>query len=218
MVGRARNGRDRARPRRPRPRDRRRVTRRGRSPTACCGEVGFLAVLHRERKEGLRPAYVAGFPSTRSAPAPSWWPIDQHLRHATDLPRPVRGDLPAGIALGSRYVPGGGTENQRFAASSAAAAPSTPARCSGSPCTTRPRGSKSTAARCWRRSSRRGSSRAATPSRSRPSTARSVRASASRRCRSGHGPHRGRLEDGRRDRSGGDDEVPALRLAARGKL
>ena len=59
-------------------------------------EVGFLGVLHRDRNEGLGPAYIAGCDFSHDP---------------TDLPRLVEATSRAGIALGSRYVPGGGTEN-----------------------------------------------------------------------------------------------------------
>ena len=164
----ARGASDRPRPRRPRPRDRRRVTRRDRK----------LADGRRGGRLPRRPP-----PRAQGGPRPHGDPsrlrararrgrqatIDCDFSHdPTDLPRLVEatsGGHRARLAMCRAAV----REPVRFAASSAAAVPPLAARCSGSPCTTRPRGSKSTAARCWR-SRRRGSSRAATPSRSRPST------------------------------------------------
>jgi dolichol-phosphate mannosyltransferase len=76
------------------------------------GEVGFLDVLHRERKEGLGPAYVAGFERALAAGAELVATIDCDFSHdPDDLPRLVEAISRAGIALGSRYVAGGGTEN-----------------------------------------------------------------------------------------------------------
>jgi len=75
-------------------------------------EVGFLDVLHRERKEGLGPAYVAGFEQALAAEADLVATIDCDFSHdPSDLPRLVEATSRAGIALGSRYVSGGGTED-----------------------------------------------------------------------------------------------------------
>ena len=75
-------------------------------------ELGFLEVLHRERKEGLGPAYVAGFARALAAGADLVGTIDCDFSHdPRDLPRLVDATGRAGIGLGSRYVPGGGTEN-----------------------------------------------------------------------------------------------------------
>jgi dolichol-phosphate mannosyltransferase len=76
------------------------------------GDVGFLDVLHRERKEGLGPAYVAGFERALAAGAELVATIDCDFSHdPNDLPRLVEAASRADIALGSRYVAGGGTEN-----------------------------------------------------------------------------------------------------------
>jgi dolichol-phosphate mannosyltransferase len=75
-------------------------------------EVGFLDVLHRARKEGLGPAYAAGFEQALSAGAELVATIDCDFSHDPgDLPRLVEATTRAGVALGSRYVPGGGTAN-----------------------------------------------------------------------------------------------------------
>jgi dolichol-phosphate mannosyltransferase len=72
----------------------------------------FLHVLHRERKEGLGPAYVAGFDWALGNGAELVATIDCDFSHdPADLPRLAAATSRAGIALGSRYVPGGGTEN-----------------------------------------------------------------------------------------------------------
>jgi dolichol-phosphate mannosyltransferase len=76
------------------------------------GEVAFLDVLHRERKEGLGPAYVAGFERALAAGAELVATIDCDFSHdPDDLPRLVEATSRADVALGSRYVPGGATEN-----------------------------------------------------------------------------------------------------------
>lgn len=75
-------------------------------------ERPFLHVLHRKRKEGLGPAYVAGFEWALARDAELVATIDCDFSHdPADLPRLVEATSRADIALGSRYVPGGGTEN-----------------------------------------------------------------------------------------------------------
>jgi dolichol-phosphate mannosyltransferase len=75
-------------------------------------ELGSLDVLHRERKEGLGPAYVAGFRRALESGADLVATIDCDFSHdPADLPRLVEAAERAGIGLGSRYVEGGGTQN-----------------------------------------------------------------------------------------------------------
>lgn len=68
-----------------------------------------VAVLHRAGREGLGPAYLAGFQYALEAGAGYVFEMDSDLSHdPADLPRllePVREG--AGLALGSRYVTGG---------------------------------------------------------------------------------------------------------------
>jgi dolichol-phosphate mannosyltransferase len=76
------------------------------------GEVGFLDVLHREHKEGLGPAYVAGFERVLEGGAELVATIDCDFSHdPNDLPRLVDAARRAAIGLGSRYVSGGATED-----------------------------------------------------------------------------------------------------------
>ncbi|HXV56884.1 MAG TPA: polyprenol monophosphomannose synthase [Gaiellaceae bacterium] len=76
------------------------------------GELPFLDVLHRERKEGLGPAYVAGFRTALAAQAELVATMDCDFSHdPADLPRLVEAAGRAGIGLGSRYVEGGATRN-----------------------------------------------------------------------------------------------------------
>ena len=71
-------------------------------------ELGFLDVLHRERKDGLGPAYVAGFERALAGGADLVATIDCDFSHdPADLPRLVEASARAGVALGSRYVRGG---------------------------------------------------------------------------------------------------------------
>ncbi len=70
-------------------------------------------VLHRAAKQGLGRAYVAGFRHALDRGAAFVFEMDADFSHApSDLPRllaAARGG--ADLALGSRYVPGGGVEN-----------------------------------------------------------------------------------------------------------
>ncbi len=76
------------------------------------GELDFLDVLHRERKEGLGPAYAAAFQRAITAGADVVATIDCDFSHdPADLPRLVEATSRAGVALGSRYVAGGDTRN-----------------------------------------------------------------------------------------------------------
>jgi dolichol-phosphate mannosyltransferase len=75
-------------------------------------ELGFVDVLHRPRKEGLGPAYLAGFRRALDAGAELVVEIDCDFSHdPADVPRLVAAAADADLVLGSRYVPGGGVEN-----------------------------------------------------------------------------------------------------------
>ncbi len=76
-------------------------------------ERDWLSVLHRERKEGLGPAYIAGFREALGTDAAYVLEMDCDFSHdPADVPRLIAAcDAGADLALGSRYVPGGGTEN-----------------------------------------------------------------------------------------------------------
>ncbi len=77
------------------------------------GELDFVSVLPRERKEGLGPAYLAGFRRALADGAELVLELDCDFSHdPSDVPRLVDAcESGADLALGSRYVPGGGTEN-----------------------------------------------------------------------------------------------------------
>lgn len=70
-----------------------------------------IEVLHRSQKEGLGPAYAAGFDQALSSGAEVVVEMDADFSHnPTDLPRLVAAvEEGADVAIGSRYVPGGGT-------------------------------------------------------------------------------------------------------------
>ena len=76
-------------------------------------ELDFVSVLHRERKEGLGPAYLAGFERALADGADYVLEMDCDFSHdPADVPRLIAAcDAGADVALGSRYVPGGGTTN-----------------------------------------------------------------------------------------------------------
>jgi dolichol-phosphate mannosyltransferase len=76
------------------------------------GELGFVDVLHRERKEGLGPAYVAGFRRALAGDAEYVLELDCDFSHdPQDVPGLLAAAAEADVVLGSRYVPGGAIEN-----------------------------------------------------------------------------------------------------------
>jgi len=77
------------------------------------GELGFVDVLHRDRKEGLGPAYLAGFRHVLETDAELVLEMDCDFSHApADVPRLIAAvEDGADLALGSRYVDGGGVRN-----------------------------------------------------------------------------------------------------------
>jgi dolichol-phosphate mannosyltransferase len=75
-------------------------------------ELGAVEVLHRPRKEGLGPAYVAGFHRALADGAELVLEMDCDFSHnPEDVPRLVKAAADADLVLGSRYVTGGGVEN-----------------------------------------------------------------------------------------------------------
>jgi len=67
-----------------------------------------VAVLHRPRKEGLGPAYIAGFERALAEGAGYVLEMDSDFSHdPAYLPRLLEGGARATLAVGSRYVPGG---------------------------------------------------------------------------------------------------------------
>ncbi|HEX8689720.1 MAG TPA: polyprenol monophosphomannose synthase [Solirubrobacterales bacterium] len=68
-----------------------------------------VEVLHRPRKEGLGPAYVAGFRRALAAGAGLVLEMDADFSHdPAYLPRLLEASAHADLVLGSRYVDGGG--------------------------------------------------------------------------------------------------------------
>ncbi|HVR06099.1 MAG TPA: polyprenol monophosphomannose synthase [Solirubrobacteraceae bacterium] len=73
-------------------------------------EHGWVQVLHRTAKEGIGPAYLAGFRHALQAGAAYLMEMDSDFSHdPADLARLLQAVADgADLALGSRYVPGGG--------------------------------------------------------------------------------------------------------------
>jgi dolichol-phosphate mannosyltransferase len=72
------------------------------------GDAG-LAVLHRARKEGLGPAYIAGFRRALAEGAGLVLEMDSDFSHdPAYLPRLLEAAERADLVIGSRYVDGGG--------------------------------------------------------------------------------------------------------------
>jgi dolichol-phosphate mannosyltransferase len=70
---------------------------------------GSIAVLHRDRKEGLGPAYLAGFRVALDGGAERIIEMDADFSHdPAFLPKLIEATEDADLVIGSRYVPGGG--------------------------------------------------------------------------------------------------------------
>ena len=85
----------------------------GKTADRLADELDFVSVLHRERKEGLGPAYIAGFRRALETDTELILEMDCDFSHdPADVPRLIAAcESGAGLALGSRYVAGGGTED-----------------------------------------------------------------------------------------------------------
>lgn len=83
----------------------------GRLADSLAVDVPEISVLHRESKEGLGPAYAAGFDRALADGADIVIEMDADFSHdPADLPRLVAAVAEgADVAIGSRYVPGGST-------------------------------------------------------------------------------------------------------------
>src|SRR3954466_13846888 len=85
------------------------------SPDGTCQMADALAanehelqVLHRPVREGLGPAYLAGFAEALAGGASHVIEMDADFSHEPhDLPRLLAAADTADLVLGSRYVPGG---------------------------------------------------------------------------------------------------------------
>jgi dolichol-phosphate mannosyltransferase len=73
----------------------------------------WVSVLHRTAKEGLGRAYIAGFREVLATDAAYVMQMDCDFSHdPAEVPRLIAAvDAGADVAIGSRYVAGGGTSN-----------------------------------------------------------------------------------------------------------
>lgn len=75
-------------------------------------ELDYVDVLHRARKEGLGPAYLAGFARALADGAELVLEMDCDFSHdPADVPRLVAAAEEADVVLGSRYVESGSIAN-----------------------------------------------------------------------------------------------------------
>jgi dolichol-phosphate mannosyltransferase len=76
-------------------------------------ELEHVGVLHRERKEGLGPAYLAGFKRALADGAQFVLEMDCDFSHdPAHVPRLIAAaEAGADLVIGSRYVPGGSIPN-----------------------------------------------------------------------------------------------------------
>jgi dolichol-phosphate mannosyltransferase len=76
-------------------------------------ELDYVQVLHRAHKEGIGRAYIAGFERVLAGDSELVLEMDCDFSHdPADVPRLIAAcEGGADLALGSRYVPGGGTRN-----------------------------------------------------------------------------------------------------------
>jgi dolichol-phosphate mannosyltransferase len=80
----------------------------GRLADRLAQELDYVNVLHRPRKEGLGPAYIAGFRQALADGAERILEMDCDFSHdPKDVPRLIAATDDADLALGSRYVDGG---------------------------------------------------------------------------------------------------------------
>ncbi len=80
---------------------------------ALAAELDWVSVLHRPVKQGLGPAYIAGFHHALDAGAELVLEVDCDFSHdPADVPRLIEACVAgADFALGSRWIEGGGTVN-----------------------------------------------------------------------------------------------------------
>jgi dolichol-phosphate mannosyltransferase len=75
-------------------------------------QLAYVSVMHRPAKEGLGPAYLAGFRRALADGADLVLEMDCDFSHdPADVPRLVAAASDADVVLGSRYVEGGGVRN-----------------------------------------------------------------------------------------------------------
>ncbi|HJT37589.1 MAG TPA: polyprenol monophosphomannose synthase [Actinomycetota bacterium] len=71
-----------------------------------------VRTIHRQRKEGLGPAYIAGFRDALARGYDAVIEMDADLSHPPeDVPRLIETAATADVVIGSRYAAGGSTRN-----------------------------------------------------------------------------------------------------------
>ena len=76
------------------------------------GRYPNLSVVHRQNKQGIGPAYLAGFRQALSTDAQLIFEMDCDFSHdPANIPAFLKAAQDADLVLGSRYVPGGRVEN-----------------------------------------------------------------------------------------------------------
>jgi dolichol-phosphate mannosyltransferase len=84
----------------------------GRIADRLAAAEGRIQVLHRTEKEGLGPAYIAGFRRALAEGARLILEMDADFSHdPAYLPRLLEASKRADLVIGSRYVEGGGVSN-----------------------------------------------------------------------------------------------------------
>jgi dolichol-phosphate mannosyltransferase len=84
----------------------------GRLADRLARELDYVDVLHKPRKDGLGPAYIAGFRRALADGAERIMEMDCDFSHdPKDVPRLIAATEEADVAIGSRYVEGGDTAN-----------------------------------------------------------------------------------------------------------
>jgi dolichol-phosphate mannosyltransferase len=84
----------------------------GRIADGLAAELDAVQVLHRQEKQGLGVAYLAGFREALANGADLILEMDSDFSHSPgDVPRLVRAAEDADVVLGSRYVAGGGVSD-----------------------------------------------------------------------------------------------------------
>ncbi len=87
----------------------------GRIADSLAGRYDNVSVLHRPRKQGLGPAYIAGFRKALADGSSYIFEMDSDFSHdPAYVPRFIEAIQDADLVLGSRYVPGGKVENWGF--------------------------------------------------------------------------------------------------------
>jgi dolichol-phosphate mannosyltransferase len=79
---------------------------------ALAAELDYVGVLHRPGKQGLGPAYIAGFRRALAEGAELVLEMDCDFSHdPQDVPRLIATAAESDVVIGSRYVAGGKVEN-----------------------------------------------------------------------------------------------------------